>query len=80
MGGEAAHVPGGLLHIEAAQLRGGRVWLVTDRGEQKLGRPRRGRFAADVPVEGARFAYIKVQTGAGGHALLHAVSNPIYFR
>lgn len=66
------------LHVEAENLGGARLVLVTDYGEKELDKNSE-RVHINIKLSEAKFAYVKAVKGKGKFEMLRAVSNPIYF-
>lgn len=78
MGGTAKADGGARLTVNARNLSGARLMLVTAGGEKLLCRGK-NEFREDVEISGTGFAYVKAVRGAGKLSAVTAISNPIYF-
>lgn len=78
--GDTAELKGGVpLKIEAKNLKGEGLVLVTDSGEKTVLKGKRGEQSTEVTLENVKFAYVKAIKKMFGKEIIRAVTNPIYF-
>ncbi len=66
------------LKIQASNLKGSTLKLVTDNGEKVLSK-RCNEFNKEIPIDCTKFAYIIATKGHKSLYRIKAISNPIYF-
>lgn len=67
------------LEIEAKNLRGESLVLVTDSGEKTVLKGKRGEQSTEVTLKNVKFAYVKAIKKMFGKEIIRAVTNSIYF-
>lgn len=67
------------LDIEAENLNGENLVLVTDKGEKLIAKHTFGVYRKNITLTNEKFAYVKVVKNLFGNEMFSAVTNPIYF-
>ena len=67
------------LDIEAENLKGESLVLVTDRGEKTVTKHKFGAYKANITLTDEKFVYAKAVKSVLGNEIFCAVTNPIYF-
>lgn len=79
MGDSTRIHPDTLLEIEANNLKGESLVLVTNLGEETVLKGKSGKTSTTVALENVKFAYVKAVKKVFGKEIIRAVTNPIYF-
>lgn len=67
------------LDIEAENLNGEDIVLVTDSGEKLIAKHTFGAYRNNITLTNEKFAYVKAVKNLFGKEMFNAVTNPIYF-
>lgn len=67
------------LDIEAENLNGENLVLVTDKGEKLIAKHTFGVYRKNITLTNEKFAYVKAVKNLFGNEMFSAVTNPIYF-
>lgn len=67
------------LDIEAENLNGENLVLVTDKGEKLIAKHTFGVYRKNITLTNEKFAYVKAVKNLFGNEMFSAVTNPMYF-